>query len=694
MRSGWLVFSVLMLGMEARAETQSVTRLPEVVVTPTRSAEHSFDLPFTLNSLDAVQLAEERQVRTVPEALKETPAVMVQKTAHGQGSPFIRGFTGFRTLFLIDGIRLNNSTFRDGPNQYWNTVDPASIERLELVKGPGSVLYGSDAIGGTVNALTIAAPDHPTAGARYRFASAEDSHTGRLDGGTAAGPVRLGGGVTVKSYGDLHAGAPSKRLPRTGYDEWDADAKVEYHLDEDRRWVAAFQHVDQDDAWRTHRTIYAKSFHGTTIGSDRLHVFDQNRDLGYVQFQADDLAGAVESVKLSASYQFQGEDLTRVRNNGVREEAAMDVHTLGLSAQLTSPGPVGTLTYGAEYYRDWVDSSQITIATNGTVTRAIQGPVGDDASYDLVGVYVQDQIPLGERVDLILGGRYTYARAEADRVRDPVTGLPTSVEEDWHSAVGSARMLWRMDAADHGHWFAGVSQGFRAPNLSDLTRLDIARSGEIETAAPGLTPEEFVSVESGVKTQWETVSAEVAYFHTFIQDMIVRQPTGNIVNGANEVTKRNSGSGFVHGVECRGHWQFHPQWSAFGWVTWMEGEVDGFPTSAPVAQREPLSRVMPLTGQLGLRWQRPDRRLWMESVVVMAEKQDKLSADDRRDTQRIPPGGTPGYAVWTVRAGWQLAPQVTLTAAVENILDKDYRVHGSGLNEPGRNVVISAAAQF
>ncbi len=85
---------------------------------------------------------------------REVPGVIVQKTGHGQGSPFLRGFTGFRTLLLIDGIRLNNSVFRDGPNQYWNTVDPFTIGQLEIIKGPSSVLFGSDAIGGTVNVVT------------------------------------------------------------------------------------------------------------------------------------------------------------------------------------------------------------------------------------------------------------------------------------------------------------------------------------------------------------------------------------------------------------------------------------------------------------------------------------------------------------------------------------------------------------
>jgi len=128
--------------------------LDEIIVTASRRSEKAFVVPYTVNVQDARELIENRQVRTLAEALRELPGVMVQKTGHGQGSPYIRGFTGLRTLFLIDGIRLNNSTFREGPNQYWNTVDPFSVQRLELVKGPSSALYGSDAIGGTVNAIS------------------------------------------------------------------------------------------------------------------------------------------------------------------------------------------------------------------------------------------------------------------------------------------------------------------------------------------------------------------------------------------------------------------------------------------------------------------------------------------------------------------------------------------------------------
>lgn len=112
--------------------------------------------------------------------LRDVTGIMIQETAFGQGSPYIRGFTEFRNVFLVDGIRLNNSVFREGPNQYWNTVDPFSLERLGVVKGPGSVLYGSDAVGGTVNAISKSPALDQTgrsysSSTTYRAASAENS---------------------------------------------------------------------------------------------------------------------------------------------------------------------------------------------------------------------------------------------------------------------------------------------------------------------------------------------------------------------------------------------------------------------------------------------------------------------------------------------------------------------------------------
>ena len=223
-------------------------RAPTVVVTPTRSEQDSAALPFAISDYSAGDIQLRKMSRTTPEILDDTPSVMVQKTGHGQGSPFIRGFTGFRTLFLIDGIRLNNSVFRDGPNQYWNTVDPFSIYQLEVIRGPGSVMYGSDAVGGTVNALTRSPLDEDEPGlggrAHYRYSSAEDSHIVRGEAhGVDEDRAAFTAGGTYKHFGDLKTGSDAGRLSKTGYDEYDFDAKIQYMLAEDLRLTLAHQTV-------------------------------------------------------------------------------------------------------------------------------------------------------------------------------------------------------------------------------------------------------------------------------------------------------------------------------------------------------------------------------------------------------------------------------------------------------------------
>ena len=241
--------------------------------------------------------------------------------------------------------------------------------------------------------------------------------------------------------------------------------------------------------------------------------------------------------------------------------------------------------------------------------------------------------------------------------------------------------------------YAGISQAFRAPNLSDLTRFDSARSNEVETPAPDLDSEDFLSYELGVKLAGRSGTATVALFHTEIDDLIQRVPTGRVLDGENEITKTNAGEGFVQGIELSGTWRLGGRWSAQGVVTWIDGEADTFPTADSTLVREPLSRLMPPTAHLGLRWQ-ADERLWLELLATVADRQDKLSSRDQGDRQRIPPGGTPGYEVLTLRGAWKLADSVEILAGLENLTDEEYRIHGSGLNEPGRNLVVSLDFAF
>jgi hemoglobin/transferrin/lactoferrin receptor protein len=665
--------------------------LDKVVVTATREEEKQIDIPFTTAEADAQTIAR-RSYRSTPQVLRNTAGVMVQETSPGQGSPFLRGFTGFRTLLLIDGIRLNNSTYREGPNQYWATVDPLSVARFEVVMGPSSVLYGSDAIGGTVQAITKTpygyGPGWTAAGLLYaRFANAENSQAGRFEASLGHdGNTGLLAGFTGRNYGNVIAGDPMGEQPNTAYDEWAADAKLEHFLGESARLVLAYQQVEQNNVPRTHRTAAAKSFHGTAVGTELRHDFDQERLLVYAQLHAEDLDGWIDEAHGSLSWQEQDETRDRLRTGDRRDKEGVDTGTLGTWLQLGSAVGTTRLTYGVEYYHDDVRSF--------STSNPVQGPVADDATYDLLGLYLQAMIPFGARWEVILGGRFTWAAVDANQVSDPTTGLPFSLSDDWAALTGSARVLYRLDP-ERWSLFGGVSQGFRAPNLSDLTRLDSARSSEFEIPAPGLDPEDYLAFELGAKGQGERFAVRFSAFYTMISDQITRTPTGALTpDGDVIVTKTNVGDGYIFGAEIEGSYRIHPQWTLFGSLTAMDGRVDTYATSAPVVTRDYVSRIMPVTTQLGARWEHPRDGLWFEAYILMAAAADHLSPGDEGDTQRIPPGGTPGYAVVNLLLGWSFSPKANVVMGIENLFDKSYRVHGSGSNMPGLNALVSFTLDF
>jgi hemoglobin/transferrin/lactoferrin receptor protein len=675
--------------------------MSDMVVTATRSEVERFKAPYVVDVVELNDFENNELFRTPTLALESIPNIMIQKTGYGQASPYIRGFTGFRTLLLFDGVRINNSVFRDGPNQYWNTLDEMSINRLEAVKGPVSALYGSDAIGGTVNALTSdvdlnLAPGEYSGRIYLRGATAEASLTERAEISTAlSNKLFLNGGLTYADYGDLDGGGGIGRQENTGYESLAGDFKLVYTPDSDSKITLAHFNFMQDDAWRTHKTIYGIEWDDTTVGSELARILDQQHSLTYLKFAQDNLGGIVDSANITLSYQTTEEDRRRIRDDGRRDDQGFDLGTVGLDLQLESESEIGTWTYGLDWYYDSVDSYRDNYNADGTYSdSSIQGPVGDNATYDLVGVFIQDRISLSGDFDLTIGGRYTYAEADAETVEDPDTGNVIAIDGDWDDLVGNIRLNWYPDMERHWNVFTGVSQGFRAPNLSDLTRLDTARSGEIETPSPNVDPEFFVSYEIGVKAEYETIEFEAAYFYTDIKDMIIRTPTGDIVDGDLEVTKQNGGDGYVHGVELAADWNFHPQWTLFGNFAWLYGEVETYPTSDPVMETEPISRLAPPTGLIGLRWESQDGEVWAEAVCTIAGSADKLSTQDKGDTQRIPPGGTPGYQVIDLRGGWQATDQLQVWASLENLTNEAYRIHGSGVNEPGINFILACEYTF
>lgn len=688
-----IIFSAAGIAAEPPADKKNKprksTQIPEVVITATRSANPISKVPAALKTLDKQQM-DERLTRTFPEALRETPGVSIQKTSNGQGSPFIRGFTGFRNLMMIDGIRFNNSTFRDGPNQYWNTIDQYGLDRVEVLPSQGAVLYGSDAIGGTVNAFTkgsgflseAAGGFFSHSRTDYRYSTAEHSHVEHLETSIGEGQKwGLHAGVTLSQFGDVTDGS-GRRQRNTGYDQWAFNVRLDVALDDQWTFTAAHQQVRQNDVWRTHSTTSGVSFEGTTIGTDRVRLFDQERSLSYVRLAGEDLNSFIDNASLTISLQTASEDQFRVTGGGTRSNNKVDLSTLGADLQFESDTPIGNLVYGIDFYEDFVQSN----ASNNP----FQGAVADNSTYSLLGVYIQDEIEIGDRVHLFLGERYTHATARLGSFQDPTTLTQRSFANSWNNFSGSARFVIDLDERDRFSLYGGVSQAFRAPNLSDLSRFDVALSGRTEIPAPNLSPEKYLTYEVGLKTHTETLTASLGYFYTRLNNLIIRRSTTVPLQD----TKTNGGDGYMQGFEFAARWQIDKHWSVFGHLAWVEGEVDQFIGTTNQKHREPFGKISPLVGYGGVRWQATDNRFWTEFVCLTYGEAGRLSTSDQLDTQRIPPNGTPSFWLLTLRGGYTVNEHLILTASLDNMLNQTYRYHGSGSNEPGFGANLGVTVKF
>jgi hemoglobin/transferrin/lactoferrin receptor protein len=696
---------VVLLALASVSPGQDPPRPQEpVIVTATRTGKDPFELPYSTTLLTGRDLTIRRQVRTTPEALRGIAGVSVQKTAHGQGSPKIRGQTGYLTLLLVDGIRINDSTWRSGNNEYWNHVDPLSIDRLELVRGPGSVLWGSDAVAGIGQAFQKERHSWESGLrvdtlASFRFASAEDSTIYRVENqGNVDRTFGWHLGVSYKDLGDLSAGRDVGRQPVSGYHEVDGDGKLTWRLDEQQQLQFGFQVADLDDVPRTHSTVFANTWRGLTTGSDRQRDIDYQRQLWWLRWSAES-GTFFDSMETTLSWKNRDEREHRIRSNNRLGISVLEVETLGLTAQLSERAGSGTVTWGADWYHDFVESSFREFAPDGSLrTVRDRGVVAGDADYDLVGVFGQYDVPLGAGLELIAGARWTYARLDASRVDVPGDALVfDDIQDDWNAVTGNVRLLHA--TAEHVRLFGGVSQGFRAPNLADTTRFDAGRTGEVEVPVRGLDPEQYYNFEIGGRYDDGERIAAVTGYYTVVRDQIARFRTGNTIQGEAEVVKANVGDGWVAGFETEGALRLSAfdleAWSVYGLFDYVDGRLDQIDaTGGEIEDRPPA--LPPPSGEVGLRWEHPDGTAGVDVYTRMAYRvhASRYTESDRLNTSRIPPDGLPGYAVYGLRGWKDLGRNATASLAVENLTDVDYRIMDSGLMEPGTNVIVTLEARF
>jgi outer membrane receptor protein involved in Fe transport len=687
----------------------------ETVVTGSRSAQARFDSDRSIGLVTAERLAA-AQARSVPEAAEEAPGVHLQQTNRGSGAPIIRGLVGPQNLILLDGIPFNTSTFRVGPNQYLALIDPFATDRIEVVRGPSSVLYGSGAMGGVLHVLTV--DPRVTRGrfrvdgdAEARFSSADltRGYALRLEpsGGSLAAVLsahldwfdllRTGGGAVAPlsayqaSYAQAKvAWAPTPRLSVTG--AW-LGAFLRDTGRTDTVGKGDLRFYDNDDhvaylvgRWRGPgrlREAAARVFyHRLTERMDRYGCATTD---GIV----DDLQGCLRR---------DGAQLTAVR----RYRDVVDVVGGDAGAEVAVIPRRLFLRVGLEAAQEYVDSSlRSATAANGFQFEDKVGNYTPGSRYLTLGLYLQAEariVEVGRRLGwlkLTGGGRFAHVEAFA-----PDTPDFGDIRYRDSGGVGSAGVQL-LRPGSHNLYLTFV-QGFRPPNLNETTTTgDTGQKYQVPN--PALQPEKSNTVEAGGKLAIGPVGVEAAYYYSRNPDAIVWEGTtyqGQAEIGGKPVVHMvNATVGTFHGVDASVAvrlWRLNLSAAA----SWVRGElalVDG--------TQVPAQRVPPPFGVAALRYDDPRHRFAAEAFVRWAGPQHRLNPEDQKDLRicgtapfsgvlQDPCRGTPGWATVNLRGWWRVDRHLTLNVLLANLADRRYRLHGSGFDAPGVDARVTVQGQF
>jgi hemoglobin/transferrin/lactoferrin receptor protein len=650
-------------------ETDTVskeTELSEFVITAQRTATNRFSTPEAISVLSANKI-QQVQSRTSPEALANMPGVFVQKTNHGGGSPFLRGLTGNQTLQLMDGIRLNNATFRYGPNQYFNTIDPLSIERVEVLRGSGSVQYGSDALGGTIQVFTKN-PEFSNQNTWQervlgRIMTQGMEQTGRGELGFSNKKTALLGGLTYRNFGDLVGGDTTGKQSPSGYKELNFDIKSRFLLSKNSILTLAHQNVTQSNV---------PVFHKIQLENFNLNEFDpQTRQLTYARldFETDNpffkkiyLITSLQNTEEGRNSRKNGSTVLRVENDKVR--------SLGLSFNVLSQILKNTeggyfANSGVEIYDDFVKSSRVDIDEKTTISKTLRGLYPNNSKMTNFSAFSIHHFGV-KKWQFTMGGRLNGFNIQ---VSDEVVGKSTLKPSAF---VWNASIL--RGVTDNLNVFITANSAFRAPNIDDLGTLGIV-DFRYETPNFNLNPEKSYNTQLGFKYKNKRLQGETYFYRNELRNIIARVKVDTQkVQGYPLYQKENVEKGCIQGLETAWQWEILRGLKLETSMTYTYGRN--------LTKNEPMRRIPPLNGRFAINYA---KNKWFSTFEIMGASQQNRLAQGDKDDNRIPKGGTPAWTIFNIYGGYSFK-NLSLNIAFQNLLNEDYRTHGSGVNGVGRSV--------
>jgi len=704
--------------------------LDQVVVSATRWNQSKREVPGRISTLSAKEVRF-RNPQTAADMIGATGEVFIQKSQQGGGSPMIRGFATNRLLLVVDGVRMNTAIFRSGNVQNIINIDPFAVERSEVFFGPGSVIYGSDAIGGVMSFQTyeptLSLTNKPivNGNAAFRYASASTEVTGHFDINIGWKKWAFLSSATYTDYGDLKMGGrgsleylPPGIVERqgdsidvvvpngdsllqnlTGYSQINVMQKIRFSPN--KKWDIEYgfhysttSEYGRYDRYLQHRggvPRFAEWNYGPQLWMmNNLQISNRTETTIYSQLNMRLAHQLFEESRISRGFQ------SNVRS--IREEK-VQAYSLNIDLK-KNIGKRHQIFYGIEgIFNDVFSTARDkNINTTKLFEAASRYP---RSNWGSMGAYLTYKYKPSEKISFQGGVRYNYflLNAKFDTTFFPFPFTEAKVANG--AVTGSLGMVYnpieKLTAS------INLSTGFRAPNVDDMGKVFDSEPGAVVVPNPDLNAEYAYNAEVGaakVFGNWLKVDA-TGYF-TFLQNAMVRR--NFTLNGLDSIVFdgelsrvqaiKNAASAYVYGVQAGIEIKLPKGFNIRSRFNFQKGQEE-----LDDGSMGPLRHAGPWFGSTHFTFTHKQLKLDFYTDYNGEISNENLAAEEKRKAYLYASNASgapysPSWYTLNFKMMYQFDRHLNIAAGIENLTDQRYRTYSSGIAAPGLNFVISVRVSF
>lgn len=694
--------------------------IDEYVISASKSRESKLIIPYMVDVLRQNVLRETTGL-TAAEILEETGNIVVQKTQGGGGSPILRGFEANKILLVLDGVRLNNAIYRNGHLQNSITIDQSILERAEVIFGPSSIMYGSDALGGVIHYYTRdpnLAEDSGTlleVQAYTQYATAMKGITGHFD--LSLGRKKWGSltSVTYKDLGDIRMGA--KRDPylgdwgesihyvdqingvdttlfndntlvqkNTGYRQMDILQKFRYAPSKYVDWILNMQYSTSSNIDRLDKL---NDYSGENLKYASYYYGPQNRWFISLKNVLKKDNRFFTNMTTIAAFQNIDEDRNsrKFRNPELLSQQE-DVNVFSLNMDLLKVwGANHKLNYGMEFNHNTVASQAWYENIYDGTQRPAQTryPEGGSNTWS-ASAYASYKWILNKRLVLNGGSRYSWSELTS------LFTTPLLSYDQIHLSHGALTGSLGLVYTPTDRWQLNtiLSSGFRNPNVDDYGKVR-AKDDYVTVPNEDLAPEYSYNAELRISRIVEGyMKIEVVGYYSYLKDAIVR--TGYQLNGEDSLlydgdlyritTNYNAGRAYIYGASMNFTSNLNKNIILKGTLNYTRGHN--------LTDDVPLGHIPPLFGRTSLTYRKS--RFFVDTYVAYhgwKDIEDFSPYGEDNDGEAMA-YGFPSWWTANIKAGVQAGSHLSFMLAIENLFDQFYKPWASGISAPGRNFILTA----